>query len=228
LNGALPGYSTFESYGRLWSRIRFYRPDIVVVYHGWNDMYYFRDPTWLRRRHVNADGDWNFSRPMISKPIRPRAIDKWISWSQLLVRIRRRFFSEPLAGEVGRDQAEIAEDFDPRAVEIFSENLKLMVAAQAVLKFKLFAVKQATLVTDGGDENKTSYRYHGFSYQGHVRAFRAIYDVIEKELPPDQVLDVTQFSGDPEALIDHIHLSEAGCRKVAAALSAQLLERLRP
>ena len=31
INAALGGYCTFESYGRLWSRLRAYEPDIVVV-----------------------------------------------------------------------------------------------------------------------------------------------------------------------------------------------------
>lgn len=38
INGALGGYTSFESYGRLWSRIRHFSPDIIVVYHGWNEM----------------------------------------------------------------------------------------------------------------------------------------------------------------------------------------------
>jgi hypothetical protein len=42
INAALGGYTSFESYGRLWSRIRFFSPDIIVVYHDWNEMYYFR------------------------------------------------------------------------------------------------------------------------------------------------------------------------------------------
>jgi len=41
INGALGGYTSFESYGRLWSRIRHFKPDIVIVCHGWNEMYYF-------------------------------------------------------------------------------------------------------------------------------------------------------------------------------------------
>src|SRR5215471_11080551 len=41
INAAIGGFTTFESYGRLWSRLRFYSPDIIVVYHGWNEMYYF-------------------------------------------------------------------------------------------------------------------------------------------------------------------------------------------
>ena len=42
VNASLPGSSSFESLGRLSHRLRFYRPDVIVVYHGWNDLYYFR------------------------------------------------------------------------------------------------------------------------------------------------------------------------------------------
>src|SRR5262245_50493031 len=42
INAALGGYTSFESYGRLWSRVGHFSPDVVVVTHGWNEMYYFR------------------------------------------------------------------------------------------------------------------------------------------------------------------------------------------
>ena len=59
LNGALGGYTTFESYGRLWSRIRFYSPDVVLVNHAWNEMYYF-DHEDLTRWRTLPDGSWSF------------------------------------------------------------------------------------------------------------------------------------------------------------------------
>ena len=64
INAAAGGYTTFESDGRLWSRLRFFRPDIVVVYHGWNDMYYFNptDLDAITRWRVLDDGTWSLVR----------------------------------------------------------------------------------------------------------------------------------------------------------------------
>ena len=36
INGALGGYTSFESFGRLWARIRFLDPDLFFLCHGWN------------------------------------------------------------------------------------------------------------------------------------------------------------------------------------------------
>ncbi|MDH3592361.1 MAG: hypothetical protein OER88_10810, partial [Planctomycetota bacterium] len=88
INGALPGYSTFESYGRLWSRIRFYEPDVVVVYHGWNEMLYFDDVARARLRRVPEEGgSWSFDTTVAIEPtgrrVTPHPADRWFSWSQI-------------------------------------------------------------------------------------------------------------------------------------------------
>ena len=232
INGALAGYNTFESYARLWARLRFYQPDLVVVYHGWNDMGYFRNPARTAWRHVPASGGWSFLRPAIRSRIEPRWIDPYIEWSHLMCRIRRRYFSEPLMGEIGPGAGgELADDFDPRAPDVFRDNLKLMMKAQEVIGCEVHVAKQATLIVPDLAENlrsKCMVHYHGFDFDAHVRAFDAIYRLIDEVVPQDQVIDLTHLSGKNANLVDHIHLSEEGCRRVADAVAARLLKRLAP
>ena len=60
INAALGGYSSFESYGRLWSRVRFYSPDIIVVCHGWNEMYYFNRVDDIISWRTCKNRSWGF------------------------------------------------------------------------------------------------------------------------------------------------------------------------
>jgi lysophospholipase L1-like esterase len=232
VNAAMPGFSTFESYGRLWSRVRFTRPDVVVVNHAWNDMYYFRNADRAARWRVRKDGSWGFEErtAVLEHRIRPHWIDPWIEWSSVLCRIRRRFFAEPLEGEVGA-QRELADDFDADAVEVFRQNLRLLVAAQSALGFELFVVKQPTLIIPGLAEElraRCGYHLHGFDHDAHVRAFEACYRVIDEEVPPERVIDLTDLSGDPVLLHDHVHPTPEGARAIAERVATHLLARLAP
>ena len=148
INGAHNGYTTFESFGRLWSKLRFFSPDIVVLCHGWNEMYYFnlaqmdRIADW----RTLPDGSWGFhavSAPEVT--YRPGRFDRLLAASQLFTRLRVRF-STPVGPETGPSQIELEEDYDRRGVEVFRENLRLIQGATDLIGAQLFVVKQATLV----------------------------------------------------------------------------------
>ena len=70
INGALSGYTTFESYGRLWSRLRFFQPDVIVLYHGWNDMYYMTGTREIAAWKTLPDGSWGFEKGFESRCLR--------------------------------------------------------------------------------------------------------------------------------------------------------------
>ena len=42
INAGVPGHASFDSLGRLYSQIWTFEPDYVLVYHGWNDIKYFK------------------------------------------------------------------------------------------------------------------------------------------------------------------------------------------
>jgi len=58
INGAIGGYTSFESCGRLWSRLRFFNPDAVVVCHGWNEMNYFNHCDEVHQWKTLPNGSW--------------------------------------------------------------------------------------------------------------------------------------------------------------------------
>ena len=224
LNGALGGYTSFESYGRLWSRIRFFSPDIIVVYHGWNEMYYFNRDDDIARWRMLPDGDWSFDRT--ARPVRtydPRWIDHPIRRSQVLTRLRLRL-SEPQSGEAGASLP-LADDYDRRGLEIWRTNLRLLRETARLLGAELFVAKQATLIVPGlaaQERARVRYDYHGFDHEAHLDAFRRLYAIIDEEVPPERVIDVTTISGRPECFHDHVHPTEAGVTEIAAMVAEAL------
>ena len=221
LNAAQGGYSSFESYGRLWSRVRMFQPDIAVVYHGWNEMYYFRDSDKAKR--------WRMGEVGLSQMFEPAWFDPILGYSQLLTKVRRRMAS-PLGGEVGIPSGgELADDFDGDALHVWRRNLQLFRETCSLLDIDLFVCKQATLISEElSEEHKRRCRayYHGFSYDAHLRAFRAVYEVVKDEIAADRVIDVTPLSGSPELFYDHIHPTPMGTTEIAAVVSDSILAAL--
>jgi len=244
LNGGLGGFTTFESFGRLWSRIRFYQPDIVVVYQGWNEMYYFHRVDRMNRWRTLPDGSWGAESAVPVTVYAPH----WYDWlarpSQVLTKVRLRF-TQPLAGEaqagtspvgdtkplkgeavVGRVYARPLEHtFDHRALEVFRTNLRLFKAVAPAIGAELLVGKQATLIVPGlpeSERRRCDYSRHGFDHDAHVAAFQGLYRVIDEEIPRDHIIDVTPLSGVPENFHDHVHPTDLGARRTAEIMAAAL------
>ncbi len=226
INAALGGYSTFESMGRFWSRVRFFDPDIVVVYHGWNEMYYFKQVDRIADWRTLPDGSWGLEASVPVRLYDPRWYDWLARWSQLLTKVRLRF-SPALNGEAGggRFQPALADHYDRRGLEIFRTNLRLIRATAQTLGVELFVGKQATLIVPGlpaSERARCRYDFHGFDHDAHVDAFHRIYRVIDEEIPADHVIDVTPLSGQPENFHDHIHPTDLGAARTAAIMADAL------
>ena len=237
INAALGGYKSFDSFGRLWSRLRFFSPDIVVVYHGWNEMYYFNADR-IKNMHAFRtldDGSWSLDRSNVTYRVyNPLRVDRWIRWSQLFSHLRLRL-SRPVEGEIGdgrkqRPDSSLPGTWDHGGVEIWRTNIRLMRETAKVIDADLFVAKQATLIApDLTSELRQLCRtdYHGFNFDAHLDAFEQIYRVIEEEIPPDRVIDTRELSGRPEYFVDHIHPTVEGAARLADLMANALEPRIR-
>ena len=231
INAAASGYTTFESYGRLWSRVRHFAPDYVILYHGWNDLYYLNPdiykllPTWRTLR----DGSWSFEGSHIRYRKRePMAVDGWIQNSQALTHLRLRL-TKKVRGEVGNldPDMELAKTWDPRGLAEFRTNLRLFDSTCKAIGSKLLAVKQATLVVPDLSEelqSRCGYYYHGFDHDAHCEAFDALYEVIDEEIPSERVVDTTSLSGREELFFDAIHPTPEGTTAIAGIIADAIAE----
>lgn len=229
INGAVGGYTSFESYGRLWSRIRFFNPDIICVYHGWNEMYYFTKGKIDNIVHwrENRDGSWDFNEPEYTKIIQPLFVDYFIRYSQLLTKLRLKL-SKLHTGEINSEKKEqlLSKEYDKRGLEVFRKNLKLIKMTSELIGAKLFVCKQATLIVSGlaSEQQRCRYNYHGFDHEAHIDAFNNIYRIIEEEIDADSIIDVTPISGTPEYFNDHIHPTKQGSSKIAEIVSKKIIQ----
>lgn len=226
INAAAGAYTSFESYGRLWSRLRFFQPDVIVVYHGWNEMYYFDQVDSIEQWKTLRGGGWTLDRT--GQPVgvyEPLPIDAIARLSQLLTRARLHLTHPKSGGEVGTPDQALESDFDPRALEIWRTNLRLLRETAAICNAQLIVGKQATLITaetSPADQARCGYHFHGFDHAAHVRAFSRIYEVIDEEIPPESIVDFTHLSGQPEHFHDHIHPTPAGADAIAKAVTKKL------
>jgi lysophospholipase L1-like esterase len=226
INGALGGYSSFESYGRFWSRLRFFDLDFLVLNHGWNEMYYFNQVNDMYKWRTLADGSWSLDI-LDQAMYEPKLIDYVIFPSQLLCRIRLRLADHRRGQEAGKIRRH--ESYDPRALDLWGTNLRLFRETARVLGVKLLVCKQPTLVVPDlppPERERCRYDYHGFDHEAHVTAFAQIYRIIEEEIPPENIIDLTAISGHPQYFYDHVHPTEEGAEKIAALVAKALLPHI--
>lgn len=226
LNAAASGFTTFETYGRLWSRVRFYRPDLIVVYHGWNDLglLYPGELENVNRWRVQDDGNWAL---MLRRgQIEPSPFDHVIWPSQLLSKLRLKLATRPRAA-LG-DSRPMAADCDLKGLAVFRENLQLMLATARTLGIETYVCKQATLLAPGLDPSlRRRCEQFSFPYEAHLRAYAGYRAMIDQEVPPDRVIDVSQLDGRADLFDDHVHVNPAGAREVARIVAAPLESWLR-
>jgi len=231
MNAALGGYSTFESMGRLWARVRFYKPDVVVLNHGWNELYYWKakhmdEPTNWRRLD---DGGWSLNRYQAKNPlVRPWAIDGLIGWSQLLVRVRMKLAPRVTGEAGGGGERVLADHYDPRGADVWRTNLQLIASTAELMGAELFVTKQSTLIVPDLPaelRERCQYSHHGFDHDAHVQAFEHLYRVVEEVFPAEQVIDLTPLSGRGDLFVDHVHPNPLGAEAIAEIVGDALLER---
>lgn len=231
INGAAGGYTSFESYGRLWSRIRFFRPDYVVLYHGWNELYYTQSALPVTRWRTLPDGSWGFhAKDVVIQLYQPITLDHWIRWSQLLTRIRLRF-AHTLEGEIGRaaKTETSGAHFNAPRLDVFRTHLRLFKASSQILGAQLLVAKQATLIVPNlpvANRAGIRYDFHGLDHDGYVQAFAALNRVIDEEIQPQNIIDARPLSGVPENFADHIHPTVLGADRIAQVMASNLLTHI--
>jgi lysophospholipase L1-like esterase len=230
LNGALAGHNSFETYGRLWSRVRFFRPDVVVVCHGWNEFYYWHPEPMARIENWRTlpDGSWSWEKTF--RRVEPSWVDHVIWPSQLLVKVRYAASNRAAAaGETGTAQ-EMRDDFDPRAVAVHRDNLRLHAAAASALGFDLLAVEEASIVVPDLPpewQAKCQFSWHGFDHMAHVRAYAALNGTLGEVLGEERVIRMSEVTGRTDLFHDHVHPTEAGAQAIADVVARRLVAHLK-
>ncbi len=227
INGAAGGYTTFESYGRLWSRLRFFSPDIVVVVHGWNDSYYInRLDEWPTLWRSNKNGGTGFHYKEYMEHFAPMALDKGVAWSQLLSRLRLALYAAPGRGvvivEEERNQP-IETTFDRDVLHIYADNMRLIKDFCQSNGMEMFVMKQPTmLVRSKIDSSNFHWSGHSLSAKCVMDVLDAFHAITDTIVPSSHIIDLRGLSGNAEMLADQVHPSLKGCSTIANVVSAHL------
>ena len=239
INGAAGGYSTRESLGYLQARLIYYRPDIVIVMHGWNDMYYFTKTDeelsqW--RKDFNLQAMWNPKVGLKLKDPMPRDL-QYLSWSQLYLHLRD--YVRKKSGTSGANTVEkryegvevdkegkpvlVLKPLNSRAFNTYRDNLEEMRMLCGKNGIKVYSILQPTLFTKVGQRVnerlqrsiETSMAFHAFGYQEHLDAFQKIYQLNREVFGDEFIIDATSMNGREELFFDHIHQSPLGTDMLA-------------
>ena len=225
VNAGVPGYSAFTSKVHYLYRIRALEPDVVLVYHAWNDMKFFR----------RIEEGEDFEAPSF----RPRPVRDFLRRFQILWRLRSLFDSSE-GGLPPREQGWLEVD----SADAFAipegglahrweranyEDLALLVSADGVLPV---FVSQAGLLGEGNlDDPEVRRRvyteYQGLDYPEILRQWAAIGAIQRAAAERRGGLFIDAHAAVPhriENFRDHVHLTPAGNEAVAEAIFAGLVQ----
>ena len=219
INAGIPGHTSGDSLGRLYTEIWQWEPDYLMIYETWNDIKYFNS--------------LSYDTPLIRlvKPSNPDAdpfktyqgtMDYLLSYSQLYVKIRTRYFAwkHPVGSE-GRVKEERRDDVGNLGLAQFRLNLETFVDVSRNIHAIPILITQATLVSSMNteeDRKRIVYGYVGLSHEGILQAYEKCRQVVlgvarEKKAA---VLDLLpQLQGKSELFQDHDHTTPRGSEEVA-------------
>lgn len=226
INAGVPGHTSFDSFGKLFSEGHLMKPDIVVMYNGWNDIKHFHktDPYLRTIRTFVANRDPRFYYQS--------GIDQWLSERlQLYVRLRQRYYEWRL-GDVreGKDfpQGERLSGPGPVGLAQYTIDAEMFVRVAQFMEAVPVLVTQARLATfESTDEARAmiDYRYNLLTHDGLVRAYAATDSILRvvAERTGAVLLDgSTPITGKIEYFVDHVHLKPEGSRLLAEIVARKL------
>lgn len=236
INAGIPGHTTSDSLGRFSAQLWLYDPDYVLVYHGWNDIKYWKSRAITPERPMIAhvvpyDPD---SNPFTSY----RGFwDRLFSNSQLYVKFRNKYFMSQLnVGSEGlvSSSGERGHGYDIFGPEQFRLNLELIVAACRVIGATPVLVTQGTLVAAANseaDRKRINYDYQALRHDTLVDAFEESYAIVRGigARTGATVIDVApRLNGVSALFSDHVHLTPNGSAALAVMVADGLLPVLAP
>ena len=250
INAAAGGYSTVESLGYLQSRLIHYRPDIVLIMHGWNDMYYFgltdqELSEW--RKNFNVQALTDNSAAIKYDAILPADV-RYLSWSQTYLHFRElmrrwsagraemqttieRRFSNAKQNANGSLEIKV-KPVNENALALYTLNLRQINNLCLQRNIQCYNILQPSLFTAEADRKDQKILqamlkgalYHSFDFDTHVELFNRLHQIDREVFDEAHVIDATDMSGKAGLFFDHIHQNPAGTE----ALARHVYDRLLP
>ncbi len=236
INAGIPGHASFDSFGRLYSQIWMYEPDVVLLYNAWNDIKYFRKLSQsaplisLYAPHASSEAN-----PFINYQ---GSLDRLLSYSQFYTRyVRSRYFlwkiNVGLEGMI--EEGELQDSYSPFGPRQFQLNVELFVDTCRNIRATPILLTQATLVSrDTSEEDrirlKGAYDMQKLTHDALVGAYEETYAIIRSvgQKKDVAILDLArQFNGRGDLFVDSVHTTQKGSQqfsKIVAQFLSELLD----
>jgi lysophospholipase L1-like esterase len=229
INAGIPGYTTSEAVGTLFSEGHGFSPDYVLLYAEWNDIKLFKSSKSLLRElspDVPEDPRTNYQN----------VLDRILSnVSQLYVRVRERYFTWKLGiGEEGvKPPGEYKGTLSDAALMQYKLNVETFVdVARNIGAVPILMIEARLVAPDNTSKEKSRIRYeyvlltHDALCEAFEREDEIIYDVGRRK--GAVVMDAPrQLTGRDELFGDHIHLNEKGSEELSRVVETELARIMR-
>lgn len=239
LNAGTPGYSAYQSQRRLACELLRLSPDLVLVYHLWNDVKHFwwSDIPGLIR-YLESHGKFNEKRSLMFLAQEVPVLDGWTRHSQLVARLRfallkALLYFYRLHYEGPRHDA-LDKAIHPHGVNFYRENLLAIHRLLSDRSIPLVIVKQASLVHPENtlkERERIAYAVTGFRHEVLVEALRRGWAVNDELCALKDVFCVPANEAVPPTLKhfqNSVHLKPKGLEALAEVVFqriAGLVER---
>ncbi len=233
VNAGTPGYLSYQSARRLKCELIRYTPDLVLVYHLWNDIKSFSSsdiPEVVRR--LEAHGRFN-ERTTLNVFAGHIPVFDWLTgWSQIAARLRfalvkliRHISKYDVEGKVREG---LSGSIHPNGVNFYRENLLFIRDTLAEKNIPLIIVKQGTLVgpdNTSAERKRIGYRYPGFTHETLLEAYRKGWGVNDEICRLVNVFCISAHERLPNTLAyfrDHVHLTDQGKERLAETIYEEI------
>ncbi len=225
INAGIPGHTSFDSFGRLYSEIHLFNPDYIIFCHGWNDIEYFSEVKPNNSLYRQMTPEKIKSKNEVTDPL---------EISQIYLRIKRKFQFEGLGVEGIKHLPQEGLTITPEAVKQFNLTLDLFVHACKLIDAQPILLTQPRLIHENNSSNEREKILYSFQRLNHDKICEA-YSIIDSCILNYPSKDSTvishhfakPFIGIDSLYVDHLHLNSIGNEIISSSL-ASYLEKVIP
>jgi len=230
INAGTPGYSSYQSSVRFEQELINYDPDVVLVYHLWNDLklFWMDNPADMISKW-EIHGRYNEVRTLLDPfPFLDNVsrVSQFVTHSRFAgIRIMQEFRH---VDEEGWIHSELDKRVTEPGVGFYRSNLQRVAQVAADHNLPLGLIDQALIVVDDPraiQNSKIRYNYLGFDHPTMLEAIRRGRAVTREVATAGHVSIITTdgFPKDFEHFRDHVHLNEAGLTKLVKLIGPQIV-----
>jgi lysophospholipase L1-like esterase len=227
INGGTPGYSLFQSSLRFQYQFSRWQPDLVIVYHMWNDLKNFwTENTDSLIAKWEKHGRYNETSTLLA----PSPALDWLSRHSQFVTYARFAWVEYLKKKhhvesEGWVHPRLDKHVTETGVAFYRDNLLRICRLCERLQVPLLIVDQPLLANPGNSPSERAriqYQATGFTpteLQRAVESAYAVNDSVARSSPVAQHVTTTGFPRSLRTFSDHVHLRDAGLDALARILT---------